>query len=215
MQYKHFGAMSTVKAMKKINMKATHYSKTETARSIKAETFEVEYANPEHYGINNGTDLGISNLLALILYTDFDGLSSDFSSSFRKIDASESFESVKTRNSYYWWWSKILRETVELYGIGQYGRNHGLNGPLFTGLPSVMNIPQYQIKFNSPRSASTYMEVAAMYSGDEGMVMELDVGDDHTMKYLKGFNCSWISQYKEEHEMYVYIFICLFICINI
>ena len=200
-----------IAAIQQINTKAAYYLDTQTARAIKAETKGL-WVNPQHYGIDDGHGLGIDNLCSLILYTDFSELSSHFSRSFRKIHPFESFENVKIRNSYYWWWSKILRQTVELYGNDQY---NGLSGPFFCGLSFVMNIPQYQIKLNSPTSTSQHMEVAIKFAGDNGIIIELDVGkSDYAMELLRGFDCSWISKYKEEDEMYVY-FVYLFIYLYI
>ena len=209
LEYKHF-KIGVIAAMEKINIKAAYYLETETTKTMKAEIRDESFwINPEHYGIDNWSDLGISNLFSLILYTDFTDLSSDFSRCFRKIYSFETFQNVKRRNSYYWWWSKILRETVELYGttFDADARNTGLEGPFFTGLSFVMNIPQYGIKLNSPSSTSLHIEVATKFAGDGGIIIELDIGkSDFLMKELRGFDCSWISQYKEEDEMYVYVY---------
>ena len=211
LEYKYFGLMSSIAATKIINIKANQYLQTQRAREIKSfngsnyptvAKCPQWMQHPQHYGINNSNPLGIDNLFSLILYTDFDELSSDFSRSFRKIYPFESFEHVRIRNSYYWWWSKILRETVELYGMQKK------YGPFFTGLSFVMDIPQYQIKLNSPTSTSTYLEVAMKFAGDQGMIIELNCspyGNNRLMTCIKGFDCSWISKYKEEDEMYVWI----------
>ena len=207
LEYKHFGLITAIAAMKIITIKACYYLKTQTARAIKADKGRLIFDNPGHYGIDNESHLCADNLYSLILYTDYDALSSDFSSSFRKIYPFETLQNVKIRNSYYWWWSKTLRETVELYGStgSKYAQNPRLNGPFFTGLSFVMNIPQYQIKLNSPTSTSTHIQVATKFAGDQGMIIELDIEDsDRTMDNLRGFDCSWISQYKGEDEMYVY-----------
>ena len=213
--------MGSVEAMKIINVKAINYLETQTAKQTHAVTRVTNWNDPQHYGIEQQTPLGIDNLYSLILYTDFTDLSSDFSRSFRKIHPFETIQNVKIRNSYYWWWSKILRETVELYGITKYGRrsgwnhasrlsNAGLEGPFFTGLSFVMYIPQYVVKLNSPTSTSLHIEVATKFSGQRGMIIQLDVGDDYLMKQLSGFDCSWISKFKEEHEMYICIYVCIF-----
>ena len=76
--YKHFGLISVGAAMKKINNKASHYMQTQTARSIRSFVVSSNGNNPLHYGVNHLAPLGIQNLLSLILYTDFDRLSSHF-----------------------------------------------------------------------------------------------------------------------------------------
>ena len=58
----------------------------------------------------------IEHIQSLILYTDFSMLSSSFTSTFRKKYENESLESVKNRNSSYYWMSKFLIEAVNGYG---------------------------------------------------------------------------------------------------
>ena len=95
---------------------------------------------------------------------------------------------------------------MELYGIhgdSANGRNKGLRGPFFTGLSFVLNIPQFGITLNSPTSTSVHIEVATKFAGDHGMIVELGIGSDFNMVNLRVFDCSWISQYKEEDERYI------------
>eukprot|EP01084_Bolivina_argentea_P084030 152082_1 len=68
------------------------------------------------YGIKYGTVLDFNNLVSLILYCDYSGLSRDFSASFRAISRFETIGNIKKRNSKYYYLSKYLRETVEVYG---------------------------------------------------------------------------------------------------
>ena len=69
----------------------------------------------------------------------------------------------------------------------------------------MLNIPQFGITLNSPTSTSVHIEVTTKFAGDHGMIIELDIGSSMHMRHLKGFDCSWISQYKEEDERYIYI----------
>ena len=52
-------------------------------------------------------------------------------------------------------------------------------------------------------STSGQLEVALKFSGERGMILEMDnsKGDG---RLLQGMNCSWISRYKEEDERYLY-----------
>ena len=216
LNYRHFGLIGAMIGLQKATNKASKYIETQIAKATTAKVIKG-YLSPQHYEIYDHAPLGINNLVSLILYTDFDGLSSHFSRSFRKIHAFETIDNVKQRNSYYWWWSKTLRETVELYGISKdasFGRNTGLNGPFFTGLSCVMNIPQFVIRLHSPTSTSVHIEVATKFAGDDGMIIQLDIGEIYFMSGVRGFDCAWISQYKEEDERYchsLYIFISTFL----
>merc|ERR1712154_678731 len=44
------------------------------------------------------------------------------------------------------------------------------------------------------------MGVAVKFSGDKGIVIQLDNPQTEQYWLLRGFNCSWISRYKEEDE---------------
>ena len=59
--------------------KAERYIKTDKARQIMATDEEEDF----HFGIPQGTPLSIANLMALILYCDFNDLSREFTTSFR------------------------------------------------------------------------------------------------------------------------------------
>eukprot|EP01084_Bolivina_argentea_P301716 520593_1 len=68
------------------------------------------------YQVEEGTRLTFHHLLSLLLYTDYSKLCTAFSSSFRAVTPYEPLSSIKRRNSSYWWMSKSLRETVQLFG---------------------------------------------------------------------------------------------------
>eukprot|EP01084_Bolivina_argentea_P168723 292535_1 len=117
----------------------------------------------------------------------------------------EPVESIKKRNSVYGWMSKILRETVELFGgysqTGGWTHDHNiLSGPFYSGMGVVMNMPSFNIRLCSPTSTSCQIEVAIKFSGDHGIIIQLDNPNVKPYCWLTGFNCSWISRYKEEDE---------------
>eukprot|EP01084_Bolivina_argentea_P191855 329491_1 len=151
-----------------------------------------------HYDIKKGTLLGWINLVGIILYTDYSNLCTHFSGTFRKKTPYETVESIKRRNSHYWWMSKILRETVEIFGGHSYDGT--LLGPYYCGVSVVLSVPSFNIRLCSPTSTSSVIEVAMKFSGEEGMVIELTNPPNIQYGSLTGFNCAWISRYKEEEE---------------
>ena len=169
------------------------------------------------YDIKKGSIMTIDHLVALILYTDFTDHCTDFSSTFRKQNIFESLERVKQRNREYWWMSKLLREVVEVFGINREGIWNGngdkedsknriqLEGPFFTGLTKEMYLPQFNIRLCSPTSTSKRMEVAIKFSGDLGMVIQLNNKGNSHFTLGKGFTCAWISRFKEEDERYEFL----------
>eukprot|EP01084_Bolivina_argentea_P008921 16699_1 len=90
--------------------------------------------------------------------------------------------------------SRILRETVEIFGIDKEYRG----ASFYTGISFVMSIPSFRIRLCSPSSTSTQIEVAIKFSGRNGMILKLMKAKGWNS--LQAFDCSWISRYKEEDE---------------
>eukprot|EP01084_Bolivina_argentea_P278263 475289_1 len=153
--------------------------------------------------------LTFSHLLSLVFYCDYSELSTDFSSTFRKRHSYETIESIKNRNSKYYYLSKYLRECVDgrserESGGGPYANR--LLGPFYCGMSVVLSIPSFNIRLCSPTSTSKQVAVAIKFSGDAGCILQFnnptDKGDYGSTQYsyLRCFNVSWLSRYKEEDE---------------
>ena len=69
-----------------------------------------------HYGIPAYSTITRNHILSVILYCDLDRYSTKFSETFRRMKQYETLESVKWRNSQYWWQARLLSETVSLWG---------------------------------------------------------------------------------------------------
>eukprot|EP01084_Bolivina_argentea_P168725 292538_1 len=161
---------------------------------------EKEWCLPYWYEVEYESLLTINHILSIIFYCDYDQLSTDFSTSFRKNKKFEMLSSIKKRNSNYYYLSKYIRETVECYGQCALSRN-SLLGPFYTGMNVLLNIPSLAIRLCSPTSTSIHIEVAIKFSGQEGIIIQFD-NSKHLYQYcyLRGFNVSWLSRYKEEDE---------------
>eukprot|EP01084_Bolivina_argentea_P239628 402719_1 len=70
----------------------------------------------------------------------------------------------------------------------------------YTGISLVMTIPEFTMRLCAPTSTSTQIEVAIKFSGHDGMILELQKAHASAVHFLTIFDCSWISQYKEEDE---------------
>eukprot|EP01084_Bolivina_argentea_P269434 457924_1 len=153
-------------------------------------------ANKTHYGIKCGEALRVSNIMSLLFYTDYSKLSYHFSKTFRKIHVSETIYSLKKRNSYYFHWSKILRETVELYGtpIGES------NIDVFYHGVSFLHFDKFVTSFYSPTSTTKQLAVATIFSDSKGIVLELVQCMGTFNKLLTYFDCSIISAFGNEDE---------------
>ena len=185
--------------------KAVSYLGTNYAKSIQA---KVDCFSPAWYGIIHGSTITLSHLIAVILYCDYTKLSTHFSSTFRKSGPWDTLQNIKNRNRKYFWMSKLLRETVEIFGAYSVGRDQ-LIGPFYSGLSKVINFPNFFIRLSSPTSTSIHIEVAMKFSGDQGMIMKLNnPKGSNQCRLLRGFDCSFISLYEEEAERYYHIFFC-------
>ncbi len=177
-------------------LKANQYLATNRVKKLRAKKV---WWSPLHYDIICGTPISICHLISLILYCNFSALSTAFSNSFRKDNKNESLISIKKRNQLYWFFSKYLRESVEIFGEDKY--HDKVKGPFFSGMSIEMVIPEFNIRLCSPVSTSKQIEVACRFGGEQGMVIQLNNnGDYYSSFYLRSFNCNWISSFKEEDE---------------
>eukprot|EP01084_Bolivina_argentea_P105864 189593_1 len=100
---------------KDLVIKINEYLATEVAKKMVAKQANGRGIKLE-YEVEEDTKLQFHHLLALLLYTDYSKLCTEFSSSFRALTVYEPLSSIKKRNSSYWWMSKNLREAVQLFG---------------------------------------------------------------------------------------------------
>ena len=178
-------------AVNNIIIKAQEYLDTNVAKSIKKGRF--------------GSPLKIPHLICIIMYCDYSELSSDFTLSFRKSYQFQILSQKRRHNSRYYHWSTILKETIKKYGQNHSNGNGALSqlkGPFFCGMSTILNIPQFSMYIYSPLSTSVHLEVALQFSGESGMILEMD-NSQGRCKSLQGMDVSWISRYREENERYV------------
>jgi len=213
--YRHFDIGNYEKA----KMKRQEYMNTDAIKKMDANGD----CNKLQYGIKKGQPLSAHHILSLILYCDYTKLSTDFSSSFRNLFPFETLKSVKARNSCYYWMSRYLRELVEIFGQHSIGDTFekypmdyenewrrgkddydkpldALIGPFFTGMNCKLSIDSFAMRLNSPTSTTKQIEVALKFSGSIGTVITF-VNSQYPYTRLRGWNCSWISNFKEEDEI--------------
>jgi len=183
----------------RILVKANALLLSKMAKTLKAAWYgNYEGGSLPHYGVSKNDALRFSNIVAVILYTDYSALCAAFSSTFRKKDVFETLEETKKRNSRYWWWAKTLRETVELYGSEWYRGK--LRGPFYCGMSALLKMPQFLIRLNGPTSTSFYQEVAKNFCREKGIIVQLNNNTGAPHCILRGLKCSWISRYSSEAE---------------
>eukprot|EP01084_Bolivina_argentea_P083605 151383_1 len=161
-----------------------------------------------HYEIPRKASLKSSNLLSVVLYTDMDELQREFSKTFRKNALNEELSSIKSRHQEFANWGRILRETVEIWGLsgeGSVDENTGdrinkLTGPFYCGMRKMV-MPEFNIRLCGPTSTSKQSEVSIRFGEEEGMIMQLNNIGDRNSNQLRAFRCQWLSNYTAEDEV--------------
>eukprot|EP01083_Nonionella_stella_P183460 663099_1 len=166
-----------------------------------------------HYGIEKGTSLTKEHLLSVVLYTDWSKLSTAFSATFRRQFEYETLYAIKSRNREFANWSRLLREAVEYFGnCGFFDEISDRmsdderkeydfeSGPFFCGISEVMVIPEFNIRLNAPTSTTKQIEVAQRFSGDDGIILQLNNDGYFSSFCLTSWNCAWLSSFNEEDE---------------
>eukprot|EP01084_Bolivina_argentea_P280652 479994_1 len=204
--------ISMNKTYKYIN---TNYVKLITATpDYGDQLFKHDRNDNLHYGITAKTPISFNHLLSICLYCDWSELCTKFSATFRNKNSYESISMVIKNNSEFANWSRLLRETVELFGVsysGQYNSEHKrdddkifnrLKGPFFCGMSFVMVIPQFNIRLCGPTSTSKQIEVATRFGGAKGIIIQLNNIDIVNLfsDNVSAFPCAWLSNYSGEDE---------------
>ena len=121
--YNHFN----INAYKQASTKVNHYLKSYTVITLKPildDRDRTQWINLL-YEIPKDKPISFNHLLSLSLYTDYTDLSREFSSTFRPTQTYEPLSSIKKRNSSFYFMSKNLRETVQIYGRWRGDARHG------------------------------------------------------------------------------------------
>eukprot|EP01084_Bolivina_argentea_P279156 477211_1 len=179
--------------------KATKYFHSEKSRKIQSGVRgEEEYK----YNIKRETPISVSHLLSICLYCDWNELCTAFSSTFRKIKPYEPISEVMARNREFANFSRILRETVEIFGCADFSLDGRIvKGPFYCGISHQMVLPEISMRLNGPTSTSKQIEVAQTFGGDDGMVIQLNnTNSGHGNEWLRSFGTAWISNYVSEDE---------------
>ena len=167
------------------------------------------------YGISSDDQILLPHVVALILYCDFSAYCTEFSSTFRKLSTTEPMNSVKKRNSSFWFQSKYLREVIECYGTCNYEEvlqsgTVSESGPFYTGIDIVLAIPQFALRLCSPTSTSKHVEVSLNFAKRSGLIIELSNPEqDHRAARVCFLDVSWLSRFPDEDER-VFAGLCAF-----
>eukprot|EP01083_Nonionella_stella_P014102 39652_1 len=181
---------------------ALHYAQT---RRIKE-----EYVLHDTGDIPSGVSsvMSVDNLIALMVYCNFDKLQAEFSASYRILQG-ESAMDLKQRHSEWHQLGKYLRQTVEYFGkrissVEQRIRNREVRRSSYTyvsgklkffhGINKEMVFVSTSAKICGPLSTSSESFVALSFAGSDGLLLEL------TGTNARFFDCCGLSDFSNEKE---------------
>eukprot|EP01084_Bolivina_argentea_P234175 394257_1 len=135
------------------------------------------------------------HLCSTKLYTDYTQLNHKFCAAFRPMifgpKMHERFNSLKSRNSKFAIWARLLIECVQSYGkLGQ------INAKYYRGVDQQFIFKNNVARFYVPLSTTVSMDRAAEFTGGSGIVIEFKLYNH----YVSGFNCSVVSDFDTEKE---------------
>eukprot|EP01084_Bolivina_argentea_P204369 349013_1 len=184
-----------INMMNNVTIKATKNCKCKYAKQL----YSMDCENSMFFKIKPNTNIKPENLMSIILFCDYYDLSFYFKSTFTKLNHIESHQQIKNRHREFWWFGKILCETVELYGTKISSNKTQI---FFHGV-SECQFPTFSINCCGPINMTTMIEVSIKSliehnNNYNGILLELVTQNEFS--YLKSFDCSWLSCYGNENE---------------
>jgi len=151
------------------------------------------------YRLKTYPDLCVDQILALMIYCNYDDLQRELSKTYRNVHVDES-ETSQPKHVDFWHWAKLLKRAVHESGTASYDAKgkkfyHGSSEQLT--LPSILGILGGGIQTFAPLSTSASKQVAAIFASNNGIIMELTSG---LIGFSRFFECSWLSDYPGENE---------------
>eukprot|EP01084_Bolivina_argentea_P152197 265535_1 len=166
--------------------KAEEHSKTDYFKKL----FDSE---------NRRHPMTINHVLSLIFYCDYDELCYKFVETYRFIEEDHNEKGkLMLRHAHYYWFGKLLKETVLYYGT-RYGREiYDRVQPLYRGLNQMMIFSStVTTAFNQPTSTTTEITVAANFATYSGMILVIN----RIFASVPCFDCKFISKHANESEL--------------
>ena len=174
--------------------KSMELIKTQKVKAMKFWSHPTDWSSS--YGIRNGSPIQLHHIQAVICYTDFSDLSTSFTKTLRRNNPLESLQSMKKRNSCYYWMSKYLVEAVEGYG------DTPVNETLYCGMSCRLIMGSVSLYLNGSTSTTTALTISQNFATVDGLILEIDNPRASLQNELCVFrlNVSALSRYKEESE---------------
>eukprot|EP01083_Nonionella_stella_P043254 116720_1 len=147
-------------------------------------------------GIEDNAPITAPHVLSLLLYCNCTELCTVFSSTFRRTRQGETDEEVKERNAHFFHWSRLLLETIHLYGIPLTEKSFGKSA--YHGVSRIMVFDEMNQRVYGPFSTTSQFNVALQFACHGGMVLTLNRSSD--IRHNKYFDCALFSDFSAEAE---------------
>ena len=186
---------------KVLYVKSKDYYNSDYAKSL---TAFKHFNQTENYGeIYEGSQIAITHIIAMMVYCNYDNTQYQFSKTYRKSDINESTESLIEQHSVYGNLGRLLFECVHIFGF-----RTGPKDTFYHGINQCMLFLSTVACIKSPLSTSSSFNVALNFatrsigdilSENQGIILKLTGKSWDTMKY---FDCSWLSSFPQEKELF-------------
>eukprot|EP01083_Nonionella_stella_P295912 1005487_1 len=179
------------------------------------------------YELEAGCCMLEDHLVAIMVQCNFDTLQNEFRKTYRRNHGEEDVD-LKRRHSNFYWLARRLRECVECFGMErQYLTREKKTIDVWHGLNKAFIFPSMFAHIKGPCSTTTEYAVAMSFCDNKGMVLKLQttkqwiskIGpgmgivlrnqypnggwvEDRSAARVSAFDCSWISKFSNEHEIF-------------
>eukprot|EP01083_Nonionella_stella_P043255 116721_1 len=152
-------------------------------------------------GLSPKSPITAPHIMSLLFYCNFTELCTVFSSTFRRIAQNETDEGVKERNAHFFHWSKLLLESIHLFGTPLTTGGILSKFTVYHGVSCIMVFNNMNQGVYGPFSTTAQFNVALQFadSGKTGGLV-LTLGRSSSIKHNKYFDCGLISNFTAESE---------------
>ena len=164
------------------------------------------------YGIEPDDTISLEHMVSILCYTNFSTQCYALSATYRKIHEYESDKDMKARHREYWNWAKLLRETVECFGISMdespvHTFYHGVSDTLIFDSTSIrlcgpvsmtggsLHLYVHNLCRNKNKMHIDF-KIACSIFGAKGLVINIK----KSTKFLPYFDCRYWSDFTSEDE---------------
>ena len=135
--------------------KLNEWNKDPDARKLLSQHTDPIKCWERLYGIKRNTPITVEHIMSLLFYTNYSAQSYLFSGTYRRVDPFESDRLLKNRHSQVAIWGRLLRETVEAYGLSMSKAKH--IRVFYHGVGKTLLFSNTSIYLNGPVSTTIGM----------------------------------------------------------